>query len=478
LTGGSDPERVGSDFCHFTNKDVCVTLALPGVRLGRWAALSAVVLATLSVTATASAAPVKPYSIAFSANPVPAGVAIPGGMPAGVTIPDFTVTLRNDTKTQMLGSANLTVPAAFTLASAPTLDRGALIAPLGNTLQLRDLNVAPGGTVTLTVDLRLPCVSGNYAWAVQAKQSNDFSGTGNDLTPPTASALRNVVTGACALRFVSGAQPAGAGKTQQIRADAFQPTSTNLVRVEAVDGRAPALAQRLDWFGGAIALALGETTYPGELDQAGPVTATDGVASFSDISITAAGIYTLHASTTAAGFAADDPRADSAAFPIVDVVADCNALTCSAAFGKTSITGGGGSGTGFVLLSQNVGPEPICAGYTPPVEDTWYEFAVTAERAKTIVINYTKSDMRNFGNAGDLDVCFATPGPAFPVKGGGTAAPFDYDGDGSLEGSVGLLPDCPAVPTTPCVTDRDPLPGGAASIAFFVPADLGDPRYR
>lgn len=453
-----------------------MTLALPGVRLGRVAALGAVLLALLSVTATADAAPTKPYSIAFSASPVPAGVSIPSGMPAGVTIPDFTVTLRNDTKTQELGSANLTVPSGFTLTSDAAVDRGNLIEPLGNTLRLRNLDIQPGGTVTLTVDLRLPCVGGTYSWAVQAKQSNDFSGTGNDLTPPTAAALRNIVTGACALRFV--AQPAGAGKTQQIRADAFQPASTNLVAVEAVDGRAPALAQRLDWFGGAIALALGETSYPGQLVQGGPVTATAGVAAFSNLSITAAGVYTLHASTTAAGFAATDPRADSDEFPIVDVVGDCNAVSCFAAFGATSITGAQGTGTGFVLLSQNVGPAPICAGYKPPVADTWYEFTVTADRAKTIVITYTKSDMRQVKNLAALDVCFATPGPTFPVKGGGNATPFDYDGDGSLEGFVGLLPDCPEVPRTQCVSSRDPVPGGGATIEFFVPADLGDPRYR
>src|SRR5215216_6465957 len=135
----------------------------------------------LSLTATASAAPAKPFSIAFSASPVPAGVSIPLGMPAGVTIPNFTVTLRNDTKTQMLGSANLTVPAGFTLASAPALDHGTLLAPIGNTQRLRDLNVSPGGTVTLTVDLQLPCVTGpaTYGWTVQAKQANDYNGTGN-----------------------------------------------------------------------------------------------------------------------------------------------------------------------------------------------------------------------------------------------------------------------------------------------------------
>jgi hypothetical protein len=453
-----------------------VPLAPPGVRLGRMAAVGAALLAMLCVTATATAAPTKPFSIAFSANPVPAGVSIPGGLPAGMTIDDFTVTLRNDTGTQMLGSANLILPAGFTLASTPALDRGVLLAPLGDTLRLRELDVPPGGSVTLTVDLRLPCVSAPYAWAVNAKQSNDYNGTGNDLTPPPAAALQNVVTGACALRFVAGGEPAGAVKTQQIRADAFQPASPHLVAVEAVDGRAPELAQRLSWFGGPIAIGLGETGSPGQLVQPGPVAASAGVAAFSTLSITQAGFYTLRASTAAAGFAANDARAQSPEFPIVDIAGECAAV-CSASLGATTVTGAAGAGTGFVLLSQNVGPDPVCDGYTPPVADTWYEFAVTAERSKTISITYTKAQMRAVKKAAALQVCFATPGPdPFPAKTG--PVPFDYDGDGSAEGWVGLLPDCPAVPSTPCVTARASVKGGGAVIEFFVPGSLGDPRYH
>jgi hypothetical protein len=449
-----------------------VSLAPPGVRLGRMAAAGAALLAMLCVTATAAAAPSKPYSIAFSANPVPDGASIPGGMPAGLTIDDFTVTLRNDTETHQLGSANLTVPAGFTLASAPAPDRGVLLAPLGDTLRLRELDVPPGGSVTLTVDLRLPCVSGPYAWGITAKQSNDYNGAGNDLTPPPGAALQNVVTGACALRFF--AQPAGAVKTQPIRAAAFQPASPDLVRVEAVDGRSPALAERLTWFGGTVAMALGGIGSPGQLVQPGPVAASAGVAAFSSLSITQAGVYTLRASTAAPGFAVGDPRGQSAEFPIVDVASECAAV-CSASLGATTITGAAGASTGFVLLSQNVGPDPICAGYTPPVA-TWYEFAVTAERAKTIVINYTKQQMRAVKNAASLQVCFATPGPdPFPAKTG--PVPFDYDGDGSHEGWVGLLADCP-VADGPCVTARGNLKGGGAYIEFFVPGSLGDPRYH
>jgi hypothetical protein len=457
-----------------------VPFALPDVRLGRLAAVSAALLAALSMTPTADAEPAsKPYSVAFSANPVPAGASIPGAMPAGMTIPGFTVRLQNDTGTQQIGSANVTVPAAFTIASAPTADRGVLLAPLGNTLRLRDLNVPPGDSVTVTLDLRLPCVSGpaTYAWAAQLKQSNDFNGTGNDLSPPPAAAFENVVTGACALRYVAGGAPAGAVKGQAIRADAFQPGSANLVSVEAVDGRSPDLAERLGWFSGPVALALGQTNYPGQLVQSpDPVSASAGVARFSASSITAAGVYRLRASTTAGGFAASDPRALSAAFQIVDVAAACAAV-CSATLGATTITGAAGTDTGLVLLSRNVGPDPSCAGYEPPVADAWYEFQVTAQRDKTIVVNYTKPQMRVVKNASALEICFATPGPdSFPAKNG--AAPFDYDGDGPAEGFVGLLPDCPAIPTHPCVINRGNLKGGGGFIEFFVPSDLGDPRYH
>ena len=158
------------------------------VHPGRMAAIAATLLAVFALPASpAAATATKPFSVSFSANPVPAGVSIPGGMPAGMTIEHFTVTLRNDTKTQKLGSANVTPPQGFTVTSTPTVDRGTLLAPLPDgTLRLRDLYVAPGKTVTLTLDLRLPCVTGpaTFAWTIDAKQSNDYNGTGNDLTPP------------------------------------------------------------------------------------------------------------------------------------------------------------------------------------------------------------------------------------------------------------------------------------------------------
>jgi len=452
-----------------------VLLALPSVRLGRMA-VAVALLATLALAAPAAAAPSKPYSVVFSAAQVPPGVSIPGAMPAGMTIANFTVTLRNDTRTQTLGSANVKPPAGFTVVSPPSVTPGILLAPLPDgTLQLRELNLPPGGSATLTLDVRLPCVNGTYAWTIHAKQSNDYNGTGNDLTDPPPGTLTNVVSSACALRFVDGATPAGAGKDQAIRADAYQPASPNLVGVEAVDGRTPALAERLSWFTGAIALALGDTDYPGQLVQPGSVPAEAGVASFSTLSITAAGIYTLRASTGAAGFATDDPRSESPEFTIVDVVSQCATL-CTASFGATKITGGPGADTGVLLLSSNLGENPTCAGYEPPIGSSWYEFELTAQRVKTILITYTKPQMRVLKTATALQVCFATLEP-FIAKGGLPAPSYDYDGNGSLEGFIGLLPTCDGG-SGPCISDRSPLSGGGASIEFVVPLEMGDPRYH
>jgi hypothetical protein len=97
---------------------------------------------------TAVGAPTKP--IAMDVEPVSEF--------AGVTDNAYKFTLTNNTKTQQLGSADITVPAAFTVVSGPSL--GTLTA--GNEIELRNLNVPPEGSVTVTLGLRMPCESGPY----------------------------------------------------------------------------------------------------------------------------------------------------------------------------------------------------------------------------------------------------------------------------------------------------------------------------
>jgi hypothetical protein len=429
-------------------------------------ALMPLVVAVLLVglfAPTASAAPRKPYEVTLT----------PAQVPAGVTVDGYTVTLTNRTQTQQLGSANVTAPTELTLEGMPTLDRpGSTVTRDGDLLLLRDLSLPPGESVTVTVGVRMTCVAGDYDWSFQAKQSNDFSGTpGNDLGPIEGSRI-TAVTDACVLRFVD--QPANAAKNAAIRKTAYAPTSGE-VTVEAVDGSPN--PQRLDWFEGSITMGLAPSSYLGRLDPGTPETADDGLASFGALRIDLNGFYNLRA--TVPGFVV----ALSARFTIADIAEPCDTNRCrtelSGSRSTSTLTGAAGTDIGAVVLSLNLGPEPICAEYTPPPSSDWYEFDVTAARDKTIDVAYTRQAMKAFGKGKEaLEICFAAPTQTpFPVK--GAAEPFDYDGDstnGQL-GFVGLLPDCTDF-SSPCITVRESLGNDGAQISFFVPDGLGDPRFH
>jgi hypothetical protein len=147
--------------------------------------VAAAVAVALAAT-TARAASNKPYS----AN-VHQTLNTPGS---------FTLTLTNDPKaSQTLGSANFTAPAGFVLGAVTgvggTDASGFTVGISGNVVQFRAKSssqaLAKGQTVSADVT-----VTGGIAgcqsatWFVEAKQSNDFSGTpGNDMTLNPASDL-------------------------------------------------------------------------------------------------------------------------------------------------------------------------------------------------------------------------------------------------------------------------------------------------
>jgi hypothetical protein len=146
-----------------------------------------VVTATLGLTvqvAPASAA-TKPFSMVVTPASVPVGPAT------------FTVTLTNLTSPQQLGSANITVPSAFTGVSVADPAAQATATTNGNIVQLRDAAVDPGGSIVLSVTANVPSLCGaTYTWSVVAKQANDFNGPpGNDLTlDPSKSSLTTSVS--------------------------------------------------------------------------------------------------------------------------------------------------------------------------------------------------------------------------------------------------------------------------------------------
>jgi hypothetical protein len=424
------------------------------------ARLIVAVLVLAVAAAAADAAPKKPFVMDVA----------PVSEFAGVTDNAYTVTLTNNTTTQQLGSANVTIPAAFTVVSGPSLGT---LAP-GNVLELRNLGLPPGGSVTVTLGLRMPCVAGSYDWGVEAKQSNDFSGPPGNTLGPVSGNRTTTVQGTCKLRFVN--QPASAERTAHITAVAFQPDSPSRVTVEAIDG-SPS-PQRLTWFAGTVELQLVQSG-PGALTPDAPSSAAvAGLASYSDLAIDEAGNYNLRATTTAAGFSAGV----SETFQVIMVVEPCRPAGCRAELAgddtTSTLLGTPAAGDGFALLSLNLGTRPACAGHTPATSD-YYEFGLSGVAAdKTIVAGFDKGAVKRAGGLSKLEICFAAP-QWFAAK-TLPAAPFDYDGDAGngAEGFVGLLPDCAASPAGPCVLGRSPTGAGGAELRFFVSAAWGDPRYN
>src|SRR5205823_1524358 len=72
----------------------------------------------------------------------------------------------------------------------------------GSTIMLRNPGpgpanrLTPGQYVTVTFNATAPCTAGSRTWTTRVKQSNDFSGTGNDFTR-SVSDPTVTVTGAC-----------------------------------------------------------------------------------------------------------------------------------------------------------------------------------------------------------------------------------------------------------------------------------------
>jgi hypothetical protein len=399
----------------------------------------------------------------------------------------FTVVLTNRTGTQQLGSANVTVAPGIGIrpgASATVAnDQGTapgtatFSATDPRTLELRGLDLAPDRTATVTFDaLAMPC-TGTPTWpAPTAKQSNDYSGAGNDLTfQDSGSDLTTDLSGQCTLDFL--VNPAGAQTSAPIRGTAYEPTSAPVqLRALGANGLDPVPS-----FSGPVTLGL-ETSAAGSLNAGPAPSLSDGVLSYSGLTVNAAGSYKLTASK--AGYIGTK----SPEFPISDEVGSCDANGCGAPLtsngtrATVKLEGSpASSGSGHVALSSSIGTRPDCTGYTSPMgANEWYEFAATTPVEKRLTVTFTKAAMKTvMGGANSLEICFSSP-EAFVPK--GALTPYNYVDDlfdfDPFDGFVGLLADCPATPgEQPCILGRSPA-GGGAVVSVFAPASLGDPRMH
>lgn len=460
-------------------------MTVGGARQRRMAVLVVLALLTVTLTPTASdAAPKKSFTLDVAATD--------GTGDAGVLL---TLTLTNTSRKQQLGSANVTVPDVLQVVSAP--DDTDPSTP--QVIELRDLDIPPGGARTFEVSANVAGCTTTTAgpFEAEAKQSNRFNGTGNDLRLDVKNSTLTVeVSGTCTVAFVN--QPGDAERGAEITSDDFDPSGAPIV-VEIQD----AAGNRVATSGVTIELSAengdGE---PVELGGTTSATTVDGVATF-DPGPTlspSAFEYTLIAEADF-GATATSTSATSNGFDIVD-----NAVTCpagepcatpaTAARDGQRITAVFGTGAEAVSLTVSLGaedaPDITCKGEVSDDNlvaqylffggnaddrDGQIRYTIPADGRSSETHGYYHHRWHHKEGLGAYEVCWAAP-YNFEAEGGTTTATATKP-DGDTRVYVGILPDCARYgePTTPCVSDRD-LNRKGTKVTFTIEADGRDPWAR
>ena len=138
--------------------------------------------------------------------------------------PQVTLNIHNESGSNTtLGSLNLTMPSGITLQSVTDPNASTSTA---TTLQMRNLNLAPGAVYPVTFTIAAPNACGTVQWSVAAKQSNDFNGTGNDFQLEQSSGLTTLITSGCQLVWID--QPASADQSTPITDTPFTSSGANV----------------------------------------------------------------------------------------------------------------------------------------------------------------------------------------------------------------------------------------------------------
>jgi len=316
-------------------------------RTAAWAgALSALALVGVVFIAAGSAATTtKPYTASFD----------PGPLAGGGTV-HVNLAIKNLANPQTLGSANVTGASSgsssFTILGATASQGDANV--VSGVLRLRNLNLAPGGTVNVDISVKTPCAGGSYTWSLIAKQSNDFNGPpGNDFTMQTAgSNLVTALAGSCKLVWVT--EPANAVVNTVITGAAGDPSGPS-VSVQAVDANNVPLPTAT----GTVTL----TKTAGSFTGSGGFTGTssnlvNGVATFPSFKSTAPGTA-LMVQASSPGYVST-PLNEGGPFNITSTGANCvglNPCLLDSNFGNSPVNAAA-TGGAFTFLGLNASSVP------------------------------------------------------------------------------------------------------------------------
>jgi len=441
------------------------------------ALLAGLVLVVGSSLTVNAATDTKPYTATWvsGGNPVanpPNSISLPSGSTSA------TLRLTNNANPQSLGSANITLPSDYTLVS------GSVGTKSGNTLQVRNLNLASGASVDITINLKTPCVgAGSEAWGLIVKQANNFSGPpGNDFVRATGTAAPSTtVSGSqCLLRFANQPNTTATGSTIK---DGYNSTG-NGIKVEIYD---PGTGQTVD-SDANVTLTLSYKPSGGALTGGGATAAVAGVATFSGLSIDAAGPYKLQASSPAAS---NTPNSNQ--FMVSDTVTECSGTGCNFQEQTPETTfkitpKNGTAGADFVATTNLSGIRISCQ-FAPfnyldsrQPNTVWYTYddGGTSTKTNVIVIDKAYVQITPENGASKYQVCYTSP-VRFKDRTGNLAQPDPWpDGPSAFFGQTwytGLLPDCSgSKPVAPCSLGFTGSGSGDRVGTFLTPA--GDPGFR
>jgi hypothetical protein len=380
----------------------------------------------------------------------------------------FAFTITNEDSMQRLGSVQISAPTGFVIIGASITGASGKASFTSSSALFIDLAVAPsGGMTTLTVSAAATCSAGIYQWGIGAKQSNDFSGSGNDfsLDPASAGNLSGTLTESNSLKFTSEPTDTAAGSVITSSAD----SKGGPVKVEVLNG-----CGQLDTASSAeVSVAIGPNSGPGTLSGTVMIAASGGIASFSDLSINQPGGYTLVAtspgttSVTSDGFTI---FTSSQSQP-------CTSSTCSASASSATVSGTvttSSAKAGDFIAASAGGVSFSCAGTYKPVSGvfgfTVYSAAdVPLSIPVTVAHEIPKSLVQSSGRTGasSWQLCYASTTPFTALPGTSDTATID-----GVTYNTGLLPDCTSTQGAPCVQARNKDNAGDVVVTY---AAFGDP---
>jgi hypothetical protein len=412
------------------------------------------------------------YSVVLPSNPVVGGQRVV-----------VSATITNYAQDQQLGSADLGAPAGIVLRAASLIDAppAATASISGNVIHVRDESLIAGASRAIRIAFDAPCSQGTSSWAVEAKQTPDFSGPTDLALEAQASALSTTTRGSCSLAFVG--QPADVKVGQAITTSPFDPNAKP-VTVALVDAKGKASTSS----GAPVTVGLALGSWWGQINGKRTVAAVDGIASFPGISIGRPGRYALTAASPGL------KSTVSERLRVEQVAVRCrNRVDCTATATQGGVFGSkkrpyfvraetsapkntdASSDGGVLTVSFDTQLPLDCAGYAERSPAT----AVVLGLNRRKVVTLTMDKALVAANPGTLQMCVGVP-YVFRTRSRTPAATLaDSDGNGVKDQWIGLLPDCSdSRGRPPCVARRGRDGSGNPLVVARLKASPRDPRLR